>query len=59
MLLLPINTPDRINRVATRRADRSDYQWPDFGNGVLSPSATSLRMWFDLPASEHREIADV
>ncbi len=44
MQLLPINTSERIDQVATWLADRRNYQWLDFGNGVQSPSATSLRI---------------
>lgn len=44
MQLLPINTPELIDAAAAWLADRGNYQWLDFGNGVQNPSATSLRI---------------
>jgi RimJ/RimL family protein N-acetyltransferase len=42
MQLMPINTPELIDLVATWLAETRNFQWLDFGNGVQSPSPASL-----------------
>ena len=44
MQLLPINTPELADQVAAWIADRDTCPWLDFGNGVQTLSAVSLRI---------------
>lgn len=44
MRLLPIATPEQFNLVAGWLADKQNWAWLDFGNGVRSPTAASLKI---------------
>jgi RimJ/RimL family protein N-acetyltransferase len=44
MKLLPLATTEQIDRVALWLADKRTCEWLDFGNGVQSPGAASLRI---------------
>lgn len=43
MRLIPIATPEQVTLVAGWLADRRNYEWLDFGAGVRSLSAASLK----------------
>ncbi len=44
MQLMPISTPELATLVADWLAEKRISRWLDFGNGVQSPSASSLRI---------------
>jgi len=43
MHLTPIATPEQVTLVASWLAEKRNYAWLDFGNGVQSPGAASLK----------------
>ena len=44
MQLVPLATPEQITRVAGWLADKRNYEWLDFGNGVQSPGPATLKI---------------
>ena len=44
MKFLPLDTPERVEQVAAWLAEPRNYQWLDFGNGVQTLSAATLRI---------------
>lgn len=44
MQLIPIATPEQFNLVATWLAERKNFQWLDFSNGVQNPGPAALKI---------------
>jgi RimJ/RimL family protein N-acetyltransferase len=58
MQLMPISTPELASLVAAWLAEKRNSQWLDFGNGVQSPSAASLRVMAQKDAHVLRVFTD-
>src|SRR5205823_5821033 len=44
MKLLPLDNPELIQLVAGWIGQEENYKWLDFGNGILAPTAVSLKV---------------
>ena len=44
MKLLPLDNPELIELVAGWIGQEENYKWLDFGNGILAPTAVSLKV---------------
>ena len=44
MKLLPLDNPELIELVASWLGREENYKWLDFGNGILAPTAVSLKI---------------
>src|SRR5207237_8652151 len=44
MKLLPLDNPELIELVASWLGREENYKWLDFGNGILAPTAVSLKV---------------
>lgn len=44
MQLVPLATPEQITLAADWLADKRNYEWLDFGNGIQSPGPATLKI---------------